>query len=421
MAYLLLILINLLFPVVGLGVILFFLVSPRRRVLKTLLAELQERFGLKRAAQNNPLWLHAASVGEVRAIVKFAEGLKQKYNAPILITANTAAGKAAAQKESIFDFTALAPLDFYPSVKNFIRLNKPQKLFIIEADLWPNMITACALNAVPVAIVNGRMSARGVKRYGLIKLLFSFLLNKISLICAQAQPSADNYIKLGAAKNKVFMTGNIKYDMLTQSPKHADKALEAKQNLGWQNAQIITCGSTHPEEEDLIISAAKKLPKARFIIAPRHLERKLDIITALVQSRLKFAVLSRLEEAPEDTQILLADAMGFLGAFYSIADICFIGGTIAKRGGHNLLEAAILKKPLIIGPSVHNTPDVAAALLEGGGAITVGKNNFAEVIKQLLNAPDALQTAAQKAYQAALSFKGATQRTLQIVQEHYDK
>lgn len=421
MGYFLLILINLLFPVAGLGFLIYFFISPRRNLLKNLKAELRERFTLSpsKDTPKNALWIHAASVGEVKSVLLIAAELKKLYKKPLIITTTTQAGRQAALKNEVFDKALLMPLDFYPFIKRFLKFYKPSKLFIVESDLWPNTIVACANNKVPVCVINGRLSQRSLKRYKMVKPLAKLAINKISLICAQTQDVAKRYLELGAAKEKVFNTGNIKYDLLTQNPKFQEEAQEIIKKLSWKEAFILTCGSTHGEEEDLIIKTAKKLKQVKFIIAPRHLERISAIIDKIENSKIPFAVFSKIKEPlKEQTQILLVDAMGKLGAFYTMGDMAFIGGTISKKGGHNFLEAAILAKAILSGPYFYNTPEVATKLFKEGGAVKVNKTTFTSELEKFVKDKTLAKKAGAKAQAVALSFKGATEKTISIIKTY---
>ena len=421
MGYFLLILINLLFPVAGLGFLIYFFISPRRKLLKNFKAEIKERFVLS-AIKNTPqnaIWIHAASVGEVKSVSVLAQKLKEVYKKPLIITSTTQAGRQAALKSGVFDTALLMPLDFYFFIKRFINFYKPSELFIVEADLWPNLVIASANNSVPVFVINGRLSKRSFKRYKLIKPLIKLILGKISLICAQTEDIAKRYIALGATKERVFNTGNIKYDMLNQNPARTEEAEEIIKNLIWQNEFILTCGSTHAEEEALIIKTAKKLKQVKFIIAPRHLERKNSIIEKLEKSKIPFAVFSKIKEPlKEQKQILLIDTMGMLGAFYTVGKLAFIGGTVSKKGGHNFLEAAILGKAILSGPHFYNTPEVASKLFKNGGAVKINKTDFASQLERFANDINLTKQAGAKAQQIALSFKGATDKTVSMIETY---
>ena len=415
MGILILILINIVCPFVALLIVLCFLISSRRGVLKTLFTELKERFVIKKQALNGPcIWMHAASVGEVKSIANITADLKAKYNLPILVTTLTKAGQRAAQKITTFDCALLAPIDFYFAVKRFLKFYKPKMLIIVEADLWPNMIYASAKAGVKIGIINGRLSERSAKRYKILKPLINLIIPKISFICAQSEEIKKRYISLGASKNKVFACGNIKYDSLNENPKRLDEAKEIINKLGWQNSKILVCGSTHELEEKIILSAAENLSDLKFIIAPRHLERVKQIKETLKKTNFKFAFLSDFQVA-HDTQILIADTMGLLGALYKVGTLAFVGGSIVKRGGHNFLEAAILKKPVFFGKYYYNAPDEAKKLLKSNGGILVNKTNFSKELKKYLSDEVLLNTSAQAALDTALSFKGATAKSLEVI------
>ncbi len=360
------------------------------------------------------IWFHAASVGEIKSIENIAKALKERYKLPVLVTTLTKAGQKAAQKIEVFDRALLAPVDFYFSVKRFLKFYNPKILLIVEADLWPNMIYVATKSGVKAGIINGRLSKRSAKRYKLLKPLLNLLIPKISFICAQSEEIKQRYISLGADKEKVFACGNIKYDALNENPARTEEAKELINKLSWQNSQIVVCGSTHNIEEEIILSAARALKNVKFILAPRHLERVKQLKENLQKSELKFTFLSSLENI-KDVQILVADTMGFLGALYKISTITFVGGSIIKKGGHNFLEPAILKKPVLFGKYYYNTPDVAAQLLKSGGGILVNKTNFEKELNKYLSDDVLLNKAAQAALDTAKTFQGATKRTLEVI------
>lgn len=415
MGIFILVLINIFCPFVALIIVLCFLLSPRRKVLKTLFGELNERFAIKKQKVSAPcIWIHAASVGEIKSVVNIAKALKELYKLPILVTTLTKAGQKAAQKINAFDYALLAPVDSYISVKRFLKFYNPKMLLIVEADLWPNMIYVATKTGVKVGIINGRLSKRSARRYKLLKPLLNLLIPKISFICAQSEEIKKRYISLGANKEKVFNCGNIKYDALNENPARTEEAKELMKKLFWQNSQIVVCGSTHNKEEEIILSAAKALKNVKFIITPRHLERVKQIKENLQKTGLRYTFLSSLDDI-KDAQILVADTMGFLSALYNIGTVTFVGGSIIKKGGHNFLEPAILKKPVFFGKYYYNTPDVATQLLKSGGGILVNKTNFNKELNKYLSNEVLLNKAAQAALDTAKTFQGATKRTLEVI------
>ena len=415
MGILILILINLFCPFIAVIIVIGFVFSSRRRVLKTLFTELNERFVIKKQPFKGPcLWFHGASVGEIKSIENIALALKQRYNMPVMVTTLTKAGQRAAQKIKAFDYAMLAPIDFYLCVKRFIKFYEPKMLIIVEADLWPNMIYASKQANLKTGILNGRLSKRTAKRYKILKPLVNLLIPNISFICAQTEDIKERYIALGAKKENVFVCGNIKYDALKEIPGRLEEAQKIINDLSWQDKKIVVCGSTHDAEEKIILSAAHALKDVKFIIAPRHLERVKQIKAALSKTDFKYTFLSDFKPS-KNTQILIADTMGFLGSLYKVGSIAFVGGSIIKKGGHNFLEPAILAKPVMFGRYYYNTPDVAAKLLKSGGGILVNKANFNKELSKYLTDDVLLNKAAQAALDTAKSFKGATQKSLEVI------
>ena len=424
MGRVLLFLTNLIFPLAALGVLLGFLCSPRRGLLKHLYQELKERFGLEKEGEipQGALWLHCASVGEVMSMKEVISRLKAFYKKDVIVTTTTEAGKETALKNPNITKAFLAPLDFYPSCKRFIRLAKPYRLFVVEREIWPNMLAAAHQAGVPAAVINGRISAKSARAYGLIKPLFKETFNTLSFAALQTQEAAQHYEKLGMDKNKIFVCGNVKYDTLNDNPAKVGEVEKMLTALGWNGRKILVLGSTHPAEETMLLRAAADIIKtgAKIIFAPRHLERKPEIETALRQSGLHYAFVSQ-GQFDKNTDILCADVMGLLQSLYACAFLTFVGGSVVPRGAHNLLEPAILSKTVLFGRYFYNAPLTAQALLENGGGVLVNETNFKETVLRLLADPAQLENMSEKARKTALSFKGATNRIMEVVNNYERK
>ena len=417
----LLLLTNLAFPFAAIGVVLGFLFSPRRKVLKTLKEELKERFALEKpgAIEQGALWIHCASVGEVKSVGGLIKELKSFYKKEILLTTSTAAGKAEAQKNPDIAQVLLAPLDFYPFSRRFVREAKPYRLLIVEREIWPNMMAACEKAKIPVFLVNARISEKSTRAYHKIRPLFAELFAEVSLAAMQDDASAQRYISLGVPEKNIKVCGNIKYDTLNDKPARIEEAEQLIKRLGWSASPILVCGSTHPLEEELILKALPVWAKQniKVIFAPRHLERKDEIRTILAKQPLAYGFLSA-QAWPENCVILCADTMGMLQSLYAVATLTFVGGSIAPRGAHNLLEPAILNKAVLFGKSFFNTPDTAQALLSCGGGVLVEENDLQDTVSRLIRDTAALENMAAKARQAALGFKGATQKIMELVNNY---
>ncbi|WP_428062097.1 3-deoxy-D-manno-octulosonic acid transferase [Candidatus Avelusimicrobium fimicolum] len=424
MGKLLLFLTNLIFPLAALGVALGFLCSPRRGLLKHLYQELKERFGLEKEGEipQGALWLHCASVGEVMSMKEVISRLKKFYKKEVIVTTTTEAGKETALKNPDITQAFLAPLDFYPSCKRFIRLAKPHRLFVVEREIWPNMLAAAHQAGVPAAIINGRISAKSARAYSFIKPLFKEIFSTLSFAALQTQEAACHYEKLGMEKNKIFVCGNVKYDTLNDNPAKVGEVEKMLTSLGWNGRKILVLGSTHPAEETMLFRAAPDIIKtgAKIIFAPRHLERKPEIETALRQSGLHYGFIST-GKFDKNTDILCADVMGLLQSLYACASLTFVGGSVVPRGAHNLLEPAILSKTVLFGRYFYNAPLTAQSLLENGGGVLVNETNFKETVLRLLADPAQLENMSEKARKTALSFKGATNRIMEVVNNYERK
>lgn len=424
MGKLLLFLTNLIFPLAALGVALGFLCSPRRGLLKHLYQELKERFGLEKEGEipQGALWLHCASVGEVMSMKEVISRLKKFYKKEVIVTTTTEAGKETALKNPDITQAFLAPLDFYPSCKRFIRLAKPHRLFVVEREIWPNMLAAAHQAGVPAAIINGRISAKSARAYSFIKPLFKEIFSTLSFAALQTQEAACHYEKLGMDKTKIFVCGNVKYDTLNDNPGKVGEVEKMLTELGWNGRKILVLGSTHPAEETMLFRAALDIIKtgAKIIFAPRHLERKPEIETALRQSGLHYGFIST-GKFDKNTDILCADVMGLLQSLYACASLTFVGGSVVPRGAHNLLEPAILSKTVLFGRYFYNAPLTAQSLLESGGGVLVNETNFKETVLRLLADPAQLENMSEKARKTALSFKGATNRIMEVVNNYERK
>ena len=412
LGYLYIVLLNILAPFVAVIYVLWFLLSARRGLLKNLNKELKERF----VAYNvdgfeGCMWVHASSAGEVLAIKQFLALINQNFpNRKILVTTTTALGKKIA-KDKLNNLhnikTIIAPLDFAPLIYRFTKIFKPHALIIIEKELWPNMILGAKSSGSKVILANANMSARSFKKYKLVKPMFKILFSKVDGASFQNKAVQSRFKELGLTTKKQKVLGNIKYDNLEESP----KTLDILKILNWQDKQILTCGSTHQQEEEIIFKATQNL-NLKTIIAPRHLERLPSITKNLQEIGLNFALLSQVQAKiiGKEPQVLIADKIGYLSSLYDMSNICFVGGTIADKGGHNLLEPAILGKPLIFGKNTYNLKDIAKDL-EKNGAKIVDKNNFETTIKNINS------NSADKIKQTALKYKGVSKKSVNFIKE----
>jgi len=421
MGLLLLILTNLAFPFAALAVLLSFLFSTRRGLLKHLGQELTERLGLEKEGTipQQAVWLHCASVGEVLSMKETISRFKKFYKRDIIITTSTQAGKETAQRNPEVTKSFLVPLDFYPSVRRFIRIANPYRLFVVEREIWPNLLEAAHRAGVPAALLNGRISEKSTRAYKLLKPLFVRVLSPLKFAALQTPEDAVRYEQLGLNERQLIVCGNVKYDTLNDAPSKVPQVDQLLTKLGWNGKPILVLGSTHPQEETMLLRAAPELIKhqIKIIFAPRHLERTAEIRATLRQSGLHHAFISD-ENFDKNTDILCADVMGLLQSLYARATLTFVGGSVAPRGAHNLLEPAILSKTVLFGKHFYNTPNTARVLLESGGGVLVDEQNFKQTVVRLLSDTAQLNNMNEKARKTALSFQGATDKIMDVVKNY---
>ncbi|MBI4351642.1 MAG: hypothetical protein HY550_09400 [Elusimicrobia bacterium] len=421
MGHLLLLFYTLLAPVIAGLYAIFFLLSPRRSLLKALGGELGERLALAPPSfPARPVWIHAASMGEVKAVARLAPELAALFKAPLLITSSTAAGRAEAAR--LGAEARLAPLDIYPLAAAFIKGARPLALVLVETELWPATLYAAARAGLPVFMVNARISERTAALYRALAPLSRLAFSGIKRVLAQTEADARRFAALPGLEGRVTVTGNLKHDMLGVSASGQDKVGEFLEASDWGNSPIFTAGSTHPAEEPVIISAwleaKKKVPALKLVLVPRHPERLAGTETALKERDTPFMRWSA-TVVPEQTDCLLVDALGLLQGFYAVSAVCFVGGTLDDTGGHNLLEPALFSKPVLFGPNYRNARNAGETLLKKkGGFLTETATKMAEILGLLLTDPAALNEARVNAAKTLVSLKGATAKTIAAITPH---
>jgi len=408
-------------PLITACFIIFLLFSPRRSVLKnTLRHELRERLGLSvpEFKGEKPVWIHAASMGEVRGISALAEELKKKYRAPLFITSSSIAGRREASR--ITEHAALLPVDFYPLIKRFLKKVKPHALIIAETEIWPGLLKAAAAERVKTYMVNARISPKTYRLYRAAAPLTAEIFRGVSGVLAQSGADAVRFGKLAGLAGKVLDTGNLKYDQVAAGADNPE-VKKTLAGLGWENSPVFIAGSTHPPEEDIIIrsylSAKEKIKDLKFIIVPRHAERLRETADALKANGIGFTEYSALKKKTEaksgGTGCLLVDVSGILQTLYSVSDVCFVGGTLDDTGGHNLLEPSIFAKPVLFGPNYRAAATAGETLKKfAGGFIVRNSEELSSAVVGLLENRERLETAGKNSAAALDSLKGATARTM---------
>ncbi|MCD6413303.1 MAG: glycosyltransferase [Elusimicrobia bacterium] len=357
------------------------------------------------------VWFQASSIGEAKIAVALARRLKAK-KIPMYLFAMTPEGRSFAEKQNVFNGCFLAPLDFYFIVEKFMKNVRPKCVILVELQLWPNLIET-ASRLAQVAIVNGRLSDRSFPRYRVFRFLVRRLLSKMAFISARTEKDRRRFILLGAPREKVFLSGNIKYDILFSG----SSSKKRKADFGIPDDKIvITCGSTHSGEEEIIVEAVRRLPENVFcVIVPRHIERAPEVEKIFRKFSAGYSVFSRNGGVKNGDRFLLVDAFGVLNDFYAIADFCFVGGSLVGKGGQNFVEAVGCGKPVVVGPHNENFHQ-EFEILKNYLFVAQTPEEVYAIFRNFLEKPEAARRKADQAYSEILSVSGALDKNLKFIE-----
>ena len=332
-------------------------------------------------SQENVLWVHAVSLGEVSAIIPFVTTLHQRYPAVrIIVSTVTETGREAVRQRLAGIAThCFLPLDYPWIVNRFITSLNPIGFLVVETELWPNLLRAFSRRGIPSVIINGRLSSRSFSRYRWIRPFMRQILSTISLGLLQSGRDERRFVELGALPDRMHCTGNMKFD-LTMNGWFASQPSIQRSAFGLsEDERLIVAGSTHPIEEEVLLESYRTLSRSFsnvvLLLAPRHIER-CDVLAQTI-TEFGFPVVrrSRLPEEshqePVGPRIILLDTRGELAQVYGLAFMAFVGGTLVPVGGHNLLEPPVWGKPVCFGPYTDHCHEIAELLIESGGGIRV--------------------------------------------------
>lgn len=370
------------------------------------------------------LWLHAVSVGEVNLLQPLIARWEQAHpDWEIVISTTTQTGFALAQKRYAPRTVFYAPLDFTWSVATAMHIIRPTLLVMAELELWPNWIAAAHREGARVAVINGRLSSKSFKGYQRIARWIRGTLASLDLVLVQNAEYAQRFIALGANEKRVHVTGSIKFDgAQTDRANGASKKLAALAGIAKDDV-VFLAGSTQAPEEQLAIETfqhlSKQHPDLRLLITPRHPERFDEVARLLDRSGLCWERRSRLDGTSHDpaARILLIDVVGELGAWWGAAHIAYVGGSLSRRGGQNMIEPAAYGAAVCFGPNTWNFKDVVQLLLHSEAAHVV--NNGAELqafVARCLNEPQFVRVQGKRAQELVLAQQGAADRTLVFLQ-----
>lgn len=370
------------------------------------------------------LWFHAVSVGEVlllRPLV--AELQRRRPSWDIVVSTTTESGLAVARRTFPDLITFYAPLDFSWATRRAMSRIRPTVLALVELEVWPNLIAAAKRAGARVAVVNGRLSERSFRGYARIRPLIARTLERIDVIAAQGEETADRFLRLGVPAKRVRVTGSVKYDGLETERDNA-KTLQLRRELGLHPADVVfVAGSTMEGEEAAAArayqAAVREHPRLRLVVVPRHIERAEKVAGWLESQGLEVArrshgPIGRPARAGENSAVILVDTVGELGAVWGLADVAFVGGSLFPgRNGQNMMEPAAYGAAVLFGTHTSNFREAVEGLLSRGGARRVQDAKALEqALCEDLDDPEAAARRGAAGRTFVMAQNGAAARTL---------
>jgi tetraacyldisaccharide 4'-kinase len=384
-----------------------------------------------RETTGRSVWLHAVSVGEVLSCQELVRELRARFpRTPLLLSTATATGQrlAAEKLGSIVDGIFYAPVDFPGAVRSTLRRVRPFLVIVAETEIWPNLYRETKRFGASLLIVNARISDRSAGRYRFFQFFFRHVLALPDAILAQSGLDRERLIAAGAPAARVEVGGNFKFDVrAAEAPPPAEVAALLDR---LRPSAVILAGSTREGEEEMVLAAFDRLTERRdrllLILAPRHPERFEEVAGILSRRQHvgKFAYMSRLPDQtlPDLPGVLLLDTLGELASLYALADVVFVGGSLIPWGGHNVLEPASARRPVVTGPHMQNFRAITDALLAAGGLVQVNSpEELAPALERLLDNPAEATAIGRAAQACAEAHRGATRRAADRAEHLYHR
>ncbi len=388
---------------------------------------LKGRFGIGRVwserGGKSTVWIHAASLGEVRVSAPICAELSKRFPSyEMIFSASTPVGKKQAMNlipsaREIF----LLPLDFFWVVCSVVKKFRPTFFLVAETELWPNLFFCLRRRGAGIALFNGRISDKSFKRYKIFRFFFRRVLECVDLFLMQTEEDASKISLLGAPAHKIRVTGNVKFDAPYQ-PLSASQARRLRTNLHLNEGDFAwIAGSIHPEEFPILLDVFRRLrtsfPRIKWIVIPRHLYDISFFEEALKSERFSFEVWNGKKTVEKEWDILLVNALGQLIRLYQLGIVAFVGGSLAPVGGHNPLEPLRYGIPTIFGPEMGNFREIREITLKEGVAFEVGdEDSLFDILLRLLENPRERGEIRERAFRMFERYQGAIQRTIRLLE-----
>lgn len=371
------------------------------------------------------IWIHAVSVGEVLAVTGVVHELRQRLpDHRILVSTTTSTGQKLARarfgEQNVFYF----PLDFTFAIRPYLNALNPELVILAETEFWPNFLRLVKSRGASVAVINARISDRSLPGYRRVRRWLSRVLENVDLFLTQTEEDRRRLIEIGAASDRVRISGNLKFDV---EPPATPAVVESLRQSFRESAAgpILVCGSTLETEEALLLSAFRNVlashPKAVMILAPRHPERFPQVAALLESVGMRFWRRSLWSGEPIIGGVLLVDSIGELSALYQLGTLAFVGGSLVQRGGHNIIEPAWYGVPVIIGNHYENFRDIVGLFQRHNAVRVVGPAEVPLVFMELISDEAERAAIGRRGTEALESQRGATDRTVNALLELQQK
>lgn len=388
-----------------------------------------------RNLQKPVIWIHAVSLGEVATIVPLLHAMKERHPQwPLVVSTVTETGREVVLKR--LEGVAVhcyAPVDFWWAVDRYVRILQPHLFILVESEFWPNLLNRLQRHQVPICLVNGRISSRSFRRYRWVAGMMKQVLSCLDLALMQSVHDGERISQLGVKPNSIHVTGNMKFDQGLEQRPSTVAHVSLRPLFTRHSAEVlIVAGSTHPQEEECLLEAYRKViaqhPQAVLVIAPRHIERASKLEQVIRQYGFPCVRRSRLGQDVGDQashhgpRVVLLDTRGELPFVYREGCATFVGGTLVPVGGHNLLEPAQWGRPVMFGPYVDHCRDIAGLLLEAGGGIQIqNQDDLAFQWIRLITHPSEAEDMGRRALEVVQAHRGVTTRNLQWIEQLLEK
>ena len=387
--------------------------------------DLPARLGLI-AAPAGAVWLHGSSVGEVRLIEPLIRLFEQR-GLPLIVSSHTSTGVRSAKLAYPGHTAFRLPLDLSFIQRRVMARLRPRLLIVVESDLWPNQLLAAESQNVPVAVINAKLSERSLRLHRASRIVPRALRN-VALVAAQTEAHAARFEDLGVSRVRITVTGNMKYDLTVGE---IDESVRAglRQELEFaDDACVIIGGSLHAREDEDLLAAFRHVldatPSARLVIVPRYPDQAARVMHNVARAGFEAIAWSETRRsaggADKDRAVMVVDTLGELKRFYAASDIAFVGGSLyfrsSNKGGHNLMEPAILGLPVLFGPYNLSFSETVADLLAADAGIMVrDRNELAAALSALAESKVRRLEMGASARRVVIDGQGASERNFELL------